>query len=203
LNVVIALAALAAIIAGWFVLFGESPQSAPPARTPLTAMREQAPTPAPAASELPAAQAAFSTNALASQTPPPVRAATAQEILAEFGRASDPESRAEVARNLASLDTVESIEMLARLFATARAYPDRVSIVGALSDSQSDITVEARLAILRSALAPGQVRQVRSVALDVAAQIEDPRAVDILRQAAKNDPDSQIRELAKAALSVE
>jgi hypothetical protein len=199
LRLLLILAVLLTVGAGWYLFFTRKPESpritsvsepsVPARNSPSPELVRPLPE-APVPSLLPPVQR-------------PPRAATAQEIEAEYAQAPDTESRAEAARNLASLDTAASLQTLSRLFAAARAYPDRTAIVGALADSHSEDTLDAKLAILRAALAQGQVRQVRSVAVDVAAQIDDPRAIDLLRQAAKLDPDSQIRELARAALSSE
>lgn len=211
----IALAALAAGIAGWYVLSdpaappGTAPQSATVVVAPPSKGEAREPSrPEPPGEAVPeiAAPAVGPARVVVpgpAAPAPPVRAVTAQEIESEYAKATDTESRAEVARNLASLDTIESVGILARLFATSRAYSDKVAIVGSLSEAQSDNTLDAKLTLLRSALAPGQVRQVRSAALDVAAQMDDPRAKDILRQTAKNDPDPQVRELAKAVLAAQ
>jgi HEAT repeat protein len=126
---------------------------------------------------------------------------TVTEWELEFARAADDEARAEAARGLASLETPEAIAALARLFATPRSYSQRVAIVSALSDAQSDATLEAKLKLLTAALLPGQPRDVRRAALDVAAQLDDPRAVALLRTAATSDADRQLREFATAALS--
>lgn len=199
LRFLFALAVFVIVGAGWYLFFARQPAPAPriasvsepgmpaprsPSSEPLRPLPEAAPPPPPPV-----------------QRPP--RAVIAREIEADYAEAPDAESRAEAARNLASLDTAESIQILARLFASARAYPDRVAIVGALADSHSEDNLDAKLAILRTALAKGQIRQVRSSAVDVAAQLDDPRAIDLLRQAAKLDSDSQIRELARAALPPE
>jgi hypothetical protein len=191
------IAVLAIALAGGYLFFGRQPQAA--TRTSI----------APAAG--PGVQSSEGSPAQDSriQSPPPAtaqvtqRPQTAEEIEDEYVQAADGEARAEAARNLASLDTAAAMDSLLRLFTKARAYTERVAIVGALSDSHAEDNIAAKVAILRAALAKGQVRQVRSVAVDVAAQMDDARAVDLLRQAAKFDPDSQIRELARAALPAE
>lgn len=131
---------------------------------------------------------------------PRTRPVTVQEAEAEYLRAATDEDREAAARQLATMDTTESVQILGQLFGKARAYPEKVAIVGALTDAQGEGTLEGKLAILRLALAAGQVKPVRSAALDVAAQLDDQRAVEMLRQAAKHDPDAELRELAKAAL---
>jgi|GEM_PF-4758741 len=131
---------------------------------------------------------------------PRTRPVTVQEAEAEYLHATTDDDREAAARQLATMDTTESVQILGQLFGKARAYTEKVAIVGALTDAQGENTVEGKLAILRLALASGQVKPVRSAALDVAAQLDDKRAVEMLRQAAKHDPDAELRELAKAAL---
>ena len=124
----------------------------------------------------------------------------ARDFEEEFLRAREPEAWENSAQQLASLEAPEGIQALNRLFTRAQNYRQRVALIGALADSHSDATLATKLAILQTAMAPAQARQVRSAALDVALQLDDPRALALIRRAAKEDPDSQIRELARTAL---
>jgi hypothetical protein len=194
----LAFTVIAIALAGGYLFWGREPKAltrtsnAPPGRAPIEI-----------AKVVPRKDFAKQSASPPVAQPPGQRAATAAEMEEHYEQATGAESRAEAARSLASLDNGAALQALARLFTKARAYTDRVAIVGALSDSHSEDNLDAKLAILRAALAQGQARQVRSVAVDVTAQLDDPRAVDLLRQAAKLDPDAQIREVARAALPQE
>lgn len=198
----LAAAAIAVLgISGALIYLRSGPEAAPPAsHTPLQPAVTQASPHPNLENERPIRSAAISTLTPSASSARPPAPISLPEAEAQYAQAPDADHREDAARQLASLDTPASVQVLQQLFLNARRYQDRVAIVGALTDSQADETLDMKLAILRLALAPGQPKPVRSAALDVAAQLTDPRAVNLLNEAAKHDPDAELREFAKVAL---
>ncbi len=125
-------------------------------------------------------------------------AASAREFEAEYLRTTDAADRARLAPALASLDDADANETVARLFRIERVAAVREALVSALADTQRDTHLEAKLRLVTAALDRGQPRNVRRAALDVAAYLEDPRGLQLLRRAAKSDPDHELRDTAGA-----
>jgi hypothetical protein len=214
LRILVALGGVAFVlvaVAVWFLSSGGSKPEGLSAS--LTAQPVNLPDPEPmlepiASGEMPEPHATFAAPSMPvpphpaalSLPKPPARAVTLAEIEAEYSKADTLEAREEAARSMASMDSPEAVASLSRLFAARSEYPDRVAIIGALDDCQSAAALEAKLGLLGRALAANQPREVRRAAIDAAAQLDDPRAIDLLRRAAKDDSDPQIRELASSVL---
>jgi hypothetical protein len=204
-SYILTAAAIAVLgISGALIYLRPEPEAAPPtSRAPLPHAGTPASGPPHLEKEQTIRSAAISTLTPAMANTTSSAPITLHEAEAHYAQALDADAREDAARQLASLNTPASLQVLQQLFLNARRYQDRVAIVGALTDSQGSETLEMKFAILRLALAPGQPKPVRSTALDVAAQLEGSHAVTLLREAAKHDPDTELREFAKAALPSE
>jgi HEAT repeat protein len=98
-----------------------------------------------------------------------------------------------------SLDTPAAVETIRQLFLTERELDVKIDIVAGLSDSKKPETREGRFALVVSALAPGQPKDVRELAAQMLIDFDDPRAISLLQQFAQ-DADPDMREAAAEAL---
>ena len=105
--------------------------------------------------------------------------------------------RGEIVREIAGANNTDAVLALGRLFQSERNSVTRLAIITALGDVDTDAAPQARMATLTSAL-HGQPRDVRIAALDSLAQLDDPRALALLRRTGAEDADKQVRETAVA-----
>ena len=127
--------------------------------------------------------------------PPPV---SVVEMESEYRRTADPRERANAAVSVVSIGTAEAVAAAARLFHTERDPRAREALVAALADLPADEFLDVRLSIYTEALARSQPRSLRTAALDALAALDDPRSLALLRRAAREDPDKELREAAAA-----
>jgi hypothetical protein len=123
---------------------------------------------------------------------PPVSALEAQ-----FRAAQGKEARIDLAGQIADWNDAGAIEALGRLFTFERHPEVKLALITDLNDIDPQSAPESRLALLSTALRD-QPRNIRAAALDSLANIEDPRAESILKQAMSNDPDYELRQQAAA-----
>lgn len=116
-----------------------------------------------------------------------------------FRGAGEPEDRSAIVGDLWALDTPAAVETIRQLFLSEKEQDVKVDMVAGLTESQSPRTRESRLALIASALAPNQPKDVREVAAQVLVEIEDPRVINLLQQYSQ-DPDPEIREAMRDAL---
>lgn len=97
------------------------------------------------------------------------------------------------------MDDAESLREITTLFRKARHPAEREALIAALADTDFTKELDGKLALLTTALS-GHPRNVRDAALGVVAQIEDPRAIALIKKVALSDPDHEMREAAKALI---
>lgn len=154
--------------------------------SPIAAESDPTPTPAPPA-----------------PTPtPPQRVVRTSELVTEYLLIENVSERGDLARSIASMDDAESLRELTTLFRRARHPAEREGLIAALGDTDFTTELDGKLALLTTALG-SQPRNVRDAALGVVAQIEDPRAIALIKKVAASDPDHEVREAAKALLADE
>lgn len=116
-----------------------------------------------------------------------------------FRSAAESEDRSVIVGELWALDTPAAVETIRQLFLSEKEQDVKVDMVTGLTESESPRTRESRLALIASALAPNQPKDVREVAAQVLVEIEDPRVINLLQQYSQ-DPDPEIREAMRDAL---
>lgn len=131
---------------------------------------------------------------------PPPRTIRTSELVAEYLQIEEVTERGDLARSIASMDDAESLREITALFRKARHPAEREALIAALGDTDFTKELDGKLALLTTALS-GHPRNVRDAALGVVAQIEDPRAVALIKKVAQSDPDHEVREAAKALIS--
>ncbi len=162
------------------------PVAAPPAaREPLPALIVDTPVPDPPA---PSPAPAPTTNE--PETP-------LAHLEQRFHNSRDKEARIEVAAEIAGRSDAAAVAALGRLFQAERHPAVKVALLADLNDISHDTAPEQRLRMLTAALR-GQPRDVRTTALDVLAQLDDPQVAPLLKQAMTSDPDHEVREIAAA-----
>ena len=109
------------------------------------------------------------------------------------------DARIELLREIAGRNDAEAVQALTRVFHSERHPTVKLQIVSLLGDVDEQAAPQARMELLKSALA-GQARDVRLAAIDLLAGIETKEASGILRRIAATDPDTEVRQLA-ASLS--
>jgi HEAT repeat protein len=107
------------------------------------------------------------------------------------------EERADLITELAHMDSSEAVLALERLFTIERHPKVQTALIASLLDVDLAIQPDARLRILRAALT-NQPRDVRTTALEVLAESDDPAARELLRKSSISDPDHEVREVAAA-----
>lgn len=116
-----------------------------------------------------------------------------------FRGSAEAEDRSAIVGELWELDSPAAVETIRQLFLSEKEQDVKVDMVAGLTESQSPKTRESRLALIASALAPNQPKDVREVAAQVLIEIEDPRVINLLQQYSQ-DPDPEIREAMRDAL---
>jgi predicted nucleic acid-binding protein len=131
-------------------------------------------------------------------TPSPRRSGPYVSTLEQQIRATrSVEERAELITELARTDSAEAVLALERLFTIERHPKVQTALIASLLDVDPTIQPDARLRILRAALT-NQPRDVRTTALEVLAESDDPAARELLRKSSISDPDHEVREVAAA-----
>lgn len=138
--------------------------------------------------------------ALDSNSPPalpPARAEKAAQVASwekSYRSATGFDDRFEAAIQIGQVGTPEAVLALARLFREERDKDLRVELVNALIGIGG--CKEERLEFLKLALPPEQPAEVREAAIDGLVDLEDARALPLLR-GLFDDPDPAIRTLAR------
>ncbi len=132
-------------------------------------------------------------------SPPPAATpeATVGQLELRYRGERETAARGEIVREIAGVNNADAVLALGRLFQNERNSVTRLAIITALGDVDTDAAPQARMATLTSAL-HGQPRDVRIAALDGLAQLDDPRALALLRRTGAEDADKQVRETAVA-----
>ena len=107
------------------------------------------------------------------------------------------EKRIDLISELARSDRPDAILAIERLFATERHPAVQTALIAGLAEMDPSVQPEARLRLLRSALGP-RPREVRTTALEILADSDDPAARELLRESSTSDPDHEVREVAAA-----
>ena len=131
--------------------------------------------------------------------PPPAATpeATVGQLELRYRGERETAARGEIVREIAGVNNADAVLALGRLFQNERNSVTRLAIITALGDVDTDAAPQARMATLTSAL-HGQPRDVRIAALASLAQLDDPRALALLRRTGAEDADKQVRETAVA-----
>jgi hypothetical protein len=173
-----------------------SPPLTPPASTPIPVadndLRDSVPEPVPPAQH----GAARITKIPAVADEPPANPA---ELAQRFRTAADAEDRGAIVDELWQLDSTAAIETIRQLYLNERDESVKVDMVAGLTDSKRPETRQSRFGLIAVALAPGQPKEVREIAVQMLVDFDDPRAVQLLRQY-ENDPDAEVRDGAREAL---
>ncbi len=169
--------------------------AAPPPAPPAPAA------PGPAATEsLSAAPAATPTGPAVAENPAPAAPRAAEEVARAFRAAADPAERGELAGELWELNTPAAVALLHQLYLGERDADVRTDLLAGLNDEPTPETREARYRLLLAALAPGQPKEERELALQFLSEFEDVRALATLQTLAA-DADPDIREAAAELLA--
>jgi HEAT repeat protein len=155
--------------------------AAPPASTPA------APLPAPAAP-------------VRTDIEKRERVADPGELQSRYLATEDVSARAEIVANLWEIGTPVAVEILRGLFATERNADLKVDMVSGMVEEEAEPTGGPRWMLLLAAVGTGQPDIVRLVAVQIAAESKDPRAMPLL-QGLASDGDEEVREAAVAALA--
>jgi HEAT repeat protein len=131
---------------------------------------------------------------------PQITTITAADVERDFAAAKTPGERASLAETIAAQRDPETFTILARLYAKEPVATVREALIAGLIEVDEEEHTPAKIALLGGALKK-EPRNVRRAALDVLAQIDSPEAIALLKKAAKEDTDFQIREAAKAFLA--
>jgi hypothetical protein len=124
--------------------------------------------------------------------PEPVRrVATLQS---QYRAAREFDDRFEAAIRLGEVGTAEAVSALEELFRTEPAQELRVELINALIGISG--CKEERLRFLKLGVAAGQPSEVREAALDGLVDLEDARALALLKEL-RDDPDEKVRTLAR------
>jgi hypothetical protein len=107
------------------------------------------------------------------------------------------EERTELISELAHIDSAEAVLALERLFTVERNPKVQVTLIASLLEVDEAVQPDARFRILRAAVV-NQPRDVRTTALEVLAESDDPAARELLRNSSVSDPDHEVREVAAA-----
>jgi hypothetical protein len=129
--------------------------------------------------------------------PRPVRAKSAAGLEQEIRAARTSEERIELIAELAHLDAPDAVLAIERLFATERHPAVQTALVASLAEMDPAVQPETRLRLLRMALGP-RPREVRTTALEILADSDDPAARELLKESSTSDPDHEVREVAAA-----
>jgi hypothetical protein len=109
------------------------------------------------------------------------------------------QDRIDLVAELAHTDSAAAVLAMERLFNIERHPAVQAAMVANLADLDPSLQPDARMRLLRSALGPQQ-RKVRTTALEILAESEDPAARELLRKCSVSDPDHEVREVAAALL---
>ncbi len=169
-----------------------------------TASQDAPPEPAPLASK---AGRGFSHVTAASPTarpplehPAPAPPRAPEEIARAFRAAIDPAERSELAGELWESNSPAAVALLHQLYLGERDEDVRTDLLAGLNDGPTPETREARYRFLLAALAPGQPKEERELALQFLSEFEDVRALATLQTLAA-DADPDIREAAAELLA--
>lgn len=132
----------------------------------------------------------------------PARTSTPAEIGNRLRVATEPSERSEFVAELWELNTPEAIEILRQQFFVERDPDVRADILSGVVDDPKPATREGRFSLLSAALAPNQPADVRSIAVNLLADYDDPRAVALLQNLIQ-DPNEDVREAAKDAIETQ
>jgi hypothetical protein len=125
--------------------------------------------------------------------------ATIEELESRFRKEADTAARLDLVTEIAGHNDAAAVTAISRLFKTERNSAVKETLIASLGDIDSEAAPGERLAILANAIR-GQPRNVRSTALDVLGQSEEPHAIALVKKTAADDPDKDIREAARAIL---
>lgn len=140
----------------------------------------------------------------AAATPPMVRDSdepSPRELGQKMRAEEDPAERGLLVSELWEIGTPEAVEILRQQFHIERDTDVKADIITGLVGEQKLETREVRFGILASALAPTQPADVRLVALELAGEFEDARAVALLQNLLQ-DRDEEVREAAQDAIEL-
>ncbi len=127
--------------------------------------------------------------------------ATAAELEQRFRATRDLPAQLDLLDEIAGRNDDEAVRVIGRLFPSARHPELKETLIAKLADIDPEAAPEERFRILDSALR-NQPRNVRSAAIDVLAQSDEPQALALLRRSAREDPDRPLREAAGEILRV-
>jgi len=189
-------AALAA--AAWY-LRSSPPVAAEraPQPPPLPAAADSATLPLQAAAPIKIPTAAASPIAAAPSTPASEPEMPLAMLERRFHASSAKEDRIEVAAEIAGRRDANAVAALGRLFQAERHPAVKVALIADLNDIDRDTAPELLMRTLTAALR-GQPRDVRTTALEVLAQLDDPQVEPLLKRAMATDPDHEVRDVAAA-----
>ncbi|MDB6172206.1 MAG: hypothetical protein JWL59_1517 [Chthoniobacteraceae bacterium] len=104
-------------------------------------------------------------------------------------------TRIQIIRTLGNTATAGSVDLLCRLFKGEKRFETKTTILEVAGDLDKELHRERILTLLTDALGSKQPRTVREIALIALADLEDPRAVALLRSV-QFDPDLVLRKVA-------
>jgi len=106
------------------------------------------------------------------------------------------EERASILEDMVAIGTPGTVQLLAGLFERESEVESKLDILGAAQDVAKGI--DAKLALLKSAVSEEQPFEVRRAGIDGLASLRDPKVVPVLRRL-QNDPNPKIQRLGRNA----
>ena len=112
---------------------------------------------------------------------------------------NDPAERIAVVQELADVPPATALSFMNRLYPIERREDVKMEMLSALGDLDHEKDRDAQLALCMKALAAGQPSRVRYVAVQVVAELGDPRGIAMLTPLTK-DNDRDVRAAAVQVL---
>ena len=167
---------------------------APSGEAPPAALA--APTPEPIVTEAPPVEPPAPEPAPAPAPEQPVNASALERRF--FSAQNDPAARIAVVQELADVPPAIALTLLNRLFPVERREDVKMEMLTMLGDLDHEKDRDNQLALCTKALAPGQPARVRYVAVNLLADLGDPRGRALLISLSRDDD----REIRAAAIQV-
>jgi hypothetical protein len=120
-------------------------------------------------------------------------AAEVKQLESDYHNTEDFQKHVVIIYELSSNDSTDTIDAVSRLFLSEKDQELRIEMINSLTDI--DGQNEKKLAVLSSALAADQPKEVRLAAIDGMGDVQDNRAIQIL-QGYVNDTDEDVRDSA-------
>jgi HEAT repeats len=125
--------------------------------------------------------------------------ATVAELESRFRAEREPGARVEIITEIVGHNDASAVGAIARLFKSERTPSVKEALIAGLADIDPEAAPAERFTILAGAIR-GQPRNVRTTAIDLLSQSDEPRDIALLAKAAVEDPDGEVRELAREIL---